>query len=151
MTVAIDFADLVEFAPVRRPLALAPALDPVRVPRPCRHPQQTGGDLVTLLAPSAASVAAPLRLTRRGLVVLSGLVVAVALAVVVLAWGSAPPARTTPASTQVVSVQSGDTLWSIASRVAPGRDPRAEVADLQRINHLSSVALIPGQLLRTTD
>jgi hypothetical protein len=153
MTVAVDFADvdladLVEIAPVRWPLTPVP--DPVRVPRPCHPVRPANRDLITLFAPSEASVAPPLRLTRRGVVVLTGLVVAIAVAVVALAWRSAPPARSVPGSARVVSVQAGDTLWSIASRVAPDRDPRAEVADLQRINDLSSVALTPGQLLRTT-
>jgi LysM repeat protein len=44
-------------------------------------------------------------------------------------------------------VQPGDTLWSIASRLAPTRDPRAEVLDLQKINHLSGVDVFPGQVL----
>jgi LysM repeat protein len=48
-----------------------------------------------------------------------------------------------------VTVRSGDTLWSIASRVAPGADPRAEVATLQRLNHLRGTALTPGQVLAT--
>jgi len=47
-----------------------------------------------------------------------------------------------------VTVQSGDTLWSIAQSVAPNRDPRAVVADLQSRNHLSDVALSPGQTLK---
>jgi hypothetical protein len=40
-------------------------------------------------------------------------------------------------------------LWSIATQVAPSRDPRAEVAELQRVNHLDGVELAAGQLLRT--
>jgi LysM repeat protein len=46
-------------------------------------------------------------------------------------------------------VQQGDTLWSIAARVAPNTDPRAEVAHLQQLNHLADVAIVPGQLIRT--
>ena len=46
-------------------------------------------------------------------------------------------------------VGAGDSLWSIAARIAPQRDPRAEVADLQRVNHLASTDLTPGQILRT--
>ena len=34
------------------------------------------------------------------------------------------------------TVQAGDTLWSIARRVAPGRDPRAVVDQLIADNHL---------------
>ena len=48
-----------------------------------------------------------------------------------------------------VTVHRGDTLWDIASRVAPDRDPRAEVAVLQRLNHLDGTALQPGLTLRT--
>jgi LysM repeat protein len=48
-----------------------------------------------------------------------------------------------------VTVQPGDTLWKIATRVAPQRDPRAEVAALQQVNHLDSAGLVPGQVLRT--
>ncbi len=34
------------------------------------------------------------------------------------------------------TVRAGDTLWSIASRVAPGRDPRLVVDQLIAYNHL---------------
>jgi hypothetical protein len=148
MTVAIDFADLVEFVPVRRPLAPVP--DRMPAPGPERHPRHCDTPVVRLLPPSEASVAAPLRLTRRGVAVVAGLVVALAAVLIGLAWaGDSAP---TPAASvsQAVTVGPGDTLWSIAGRVAPDRDPRAEVADLQRINHLGSADLTPGQLLRTT-
>jgi predicted Zn-dependent protease len=52
-----------------------------------------------------------------------------------------------PVQSGVVTVQSGDTLWSIAHRAAPDRDPRAVVDDLRAHNHLSGVALTPGQTL----
>lgn len=44
-------------------------------------------------------------------------------------------------------VRSGDTLWSIAGRVAPGQDPRATVDSIARTNHLDPGALVPGQTL----
>jgi len=46
-------------------------------------------------------------------------------------------------------VNDGDTLWSIASQIAPQRDPRAVVATLERVNHLTGSILLPGQRLRT--
>jgi LysM repeat protein len=45
-------------------------------------------------------------------------------------------------------VQPGDTLWSIAGEVAPGRDPRRVVEQIRRSNHLDSVSLTPGQTLK---
>jgi LysM repeat protein len=106
--------------------------------------------ILTLVRPSAASVAAPLRLTRRGVVVLGLAVAALAVALLSLAALSAPSAGAGPGpQPATVTVHQGDTLWAIAARVAPDRDPRAEVAQLQRRNHLDGVALTPGQVLHT--
>lgn len=132
MSVATEFAPVV-FIPER-----------ARTVRP-------DATVLTLHAPSPASVAPPLRLTRRGVVVLGTLVAVLAAALLAVAGLSAPSgsgagSHAAPAS---VTVRSGDTLWSIASRVAPGSDPRAEVATLQRLNHLSGTALTPGQVLAT--
>lgn len=106
---------------------------------------------VTMLhrLPEAAN-APRLRLTRRGVHVLAVAVAVAAVGLVLLARASAPssdaPAVAVPAT---VTVHSGDTLWSIAGRVAPQRDAAAEVAELQQLNHLSGAALVPGQVLRT--
>jgi LysM repeat protein len=141
------FAPRVAAAPQRR-LTAVPAQ-----PAPARAPERPVATVAELHRPRAAEHAAPLRLTRRGVVVVAALVSALGACLVWLAAASA----TTPASSgaahaaqgaQVVTVAPGDTLWSIASRVAPGRDPRAEVAALQRRNHLAGVDLSPGQRLR---
>jgi LysM repeat protein len=47
-----------------------------------------------------------------------------------------------------VVVQPGDTLWSIASPVAGSGDVRATVAEIRRLNGLSSARLVPGQTLQ---
>jgi LysM repeat protein len=92
-----------------------------------------------------------MRLTRRGVLVLALAVALAAVGLVWLAWLSAPAAGAHPPATPAsVTVQSGDTLWSIATRVAPGRDPRDEVARLQRLNHLDGADLAAGQVLRTS-
>ncbi|HET6877277.1 MAG TPA: LysM peptidoglycan-binding domain-containing protein [Jatrophihabitans sp.] len=103
---------------------------------------------VHLLRPPAEVGAASWHLTRRGVAVLAAAVAIAALGLVWLAGRSAPPAANagTPGPA-VVTVHAGDTLWAIASRVAPGADPRAEVALLQRINGLRGAALVPGQQL----
>ena len=49
-------------------------------------------------------------------------------------------------STATVVVQPGDTLWAIAGRVAPDRDPRAVVEDIVAANDLTG-DLVPGQAL----
>ena len=118
-----------------------------------RRPERPLATVTDLYRPSERSVAPPLRLTRRGTLVLSGLVAMLAAGLVGLAWASAPPSASSGSAVSVapaiVTVQAGDSLWTIAARVAPQTDPRAEVAQLQRINHLGGVELLPGQLIRT--
>ena len=120
----------------------------VYLPASVRPHEQPSAAILTLRRPSAESVAAPLRLTRRGVVALSAAVVALGVVLVALAGLSAPSPGSRPAPPATVTVHDGDTLWAIASRVAPDRDPRAEVADLQRRNHLAGVTLTAGQVLR---
>jgi Tfp pilus assembly protein FimV len=131
----------IEFAPV------------AHVPLRCR-PQSSGDAAVLpLYRPSSSAVATPVRLTRRGVVVLAVAVAVLAAALLSLARVSAPSdandGRAPLSRPATVTVIAGDTLWSIASRLAPDRDPRAEVADLQRLNGLAGVALSAGQVLRT--
>jgi Tfp pilus assembly protein FimV len=75
------------------------------------------------------------------------LVAAVAAVALVVAPGlarGAGPER--PAARVTYTVQPGDTLWSIARRVAPGRDPRPVVDRLIQVNHLGD-GLQAGQQL----
>jgi LysM repeat protein len=118
------------------------------------RPAEQLATVTALYQPSEVSIAAPLRLTRRGVVALAGVVAVLAAALVLLAWLSAPGSaaagsaagRAVPAT---ITVQPGDTLWGIATSLAPQRDPRAEVAELQQLNSLGSGSLVPGQVLRT--
>jgi nucleoid-associated protein YgaU len=94
--------------------------------------------------------APPVRLTRRGLFTIA-LGVALAGGLLLLtahlsAGSPAPRHAVSPAA--VVTVQPGDTLWSIAGQVAPGRDPRRVIEQLRRSNHLDTVSLTPGQTLK---
>jgi LysM repeat protein len=50
--------------------------------------------------------------------------------------------------TGYVTVEPGDTLWSVASRTAPDRDPHDVVAELIRLNGLGSGAVHAGEVLR---
>lgn len=84
-----------------------------------------------------------LRLTRRGRVVVSLCITA--LAITVLALGAmfgasqaqASDVTTDSAEFSYVVAQPGDSLWSIASQIAPAADPRDVIYDLQRLNQIS--------------
>lgn len=145
--------------PVRH-LTAVPAGVPVRVPgsrvreddRPAVRAPRTGSASVSVLLPPEHE-RPPVRLTRRGVVVLALAVAALGALLVWLAALSAPSADGAApggaaAVPTVVTVGAGDTLWSIAGRVAPNDDPRATVEHLRDLNHLDSVALEPGQQLR---
>ena len=46
-------------------------------------------------------------------------------------------------------VRAGDTLWSIAARIAgPQADPRPVVDELVQANHVSTGVIVPGETLR---
>ena len=54
--------------------------------------------------------------------------------------------RPPPASHSIV-VQPGQTLWGIATQVAPHADPRATIQQIIVLNHLPSTGLRAGQEL----
>lgn len=103
---------------------------------------------------AAVRVAAPrpvgeVRLTRRGRGVVVGAMVSLILAAgVVLGDGSVATEESgTAPETRVVAVSPGDTLWAIASEIAPG-DTREVVDEIKRLNALDSAAVSAGQRLR---
>jgi LysM repeat protein len=95
-----------------------------------------------------------LRLTRRGRVVLTTLV-SVPLVVGSLflvanageAAATAPTVASTHAHFHYVTVQDGQSLWSIAERVAPNADPREVIAEIVSLNQLQSGDVVPGERL----
>ncbi len=93
--------------------------------------------------------ARPIRLTRRGWAVA---VLAVGIALAGALWlaqssamASSAPHRSPPST---VVVRLNDTLWSIATRIAPDRDPRVVVSELEQRNYLTSPTVHVGQVLR---
>jgi Tfp pilus assembly protein FimV len=52
-----------------------------------------------------------------------------------------------PAARRTYVVRSGDTLWAIATAVAPGQDPRVTVDSIEAANHVDAGTLRPGQTL----
>ncbi len=59
----------------------------------------------------------------------------------------APKAAMRPVAARSYVVRDGDTLWSIATQVAAGRDPRVVVQRLTAANHLVEASIVPGQVL----
>ncbi|WP_322761699.1 LysM peptidoglycan-binding domain-containing protein [Frankia sp. Cr2] len=91
----------------------------------------------------------PLRLTRRGrlvLIVLVAVVFCLILSVARVTSLAAP--RGAGASSRVHVVQPGETLWGIARVLAPEGDTRVIVARLAGMNQLATIDLVPGQTLR---
>lgn len=94
-----------------------------------------------------------LRLTRRGRMVLASLAAApavIALGIAIVSSGSAIASADRGASPDhfaSVTVLPGDTLWSIASDVAPEADPRDVIDDIVRLNVLDSAQLNIGETL----
>ena len=96
-----------------------------------------------------------LRLTRRGRIVLIGLpLVLLAALILSLAGLLNSPAKAadtasgltvTPAVS--VTVQPGESLWAIAGKVDPDRDPRDVIADIVQLNDLQAGKVMPGQQL----
>lgn len=71
------------------------------------------------------------------------------LAAAVLGVGVAASAAGAAGSAEptVVVVQPDDTLWSVAARHAPGRDPFRTIEEIQRLNGIADHTIHPGQQL----
>ena len=101
---------------------------------------------------NAAGSAGPrLRLTPRGRRVFTTLA-ALPLVIVALAFAlnggvatASSDGSTVPVET--VTVGAGQSLWELASEIAPQADPRDVIADLVSFNHLTTTQITPGQQL----
>ena len=121
------------------PAATAPA---ATAPAPTARPQPARGRPVTV----------PLRLTRRGRVVIA---VAAALLVAALSLVIAASAQATnhPQSSRgaqhliQVTVRPGQSLWSVAENADPGADTRAVIQQIVELNGLTGDVVTAGQRL----
>lgn len=90
------------------------------------------------------------RLTRRGRVVLSALIVLPLLVgggALLASGGAMAGIESSATSFHHLTVQPGESLWSIAQRVAPHSDPRDVVAAFVDLNGLSSSMVQAGEQL----
>jgi hypothetical protein len=131
-------------SPRRRPRVDGTTTDPLSV-RGC------SGEVVGRYAQERHE-SAPLRLTRRGRLLVTALSVLVfGSAILVLGLSVAGVLEPGPHFTHTVPVQvaPGQTLWSIAQTMNPGQDPGTVVEKIADVNKLSSPAAItPGQTLQ---
>ncbi len=100
---------------------------------------------------NAVAVTPGLRLTRRGRALLVLVLAVVLLSAFSLGRAGSQAAdqaggggAASPAST---TVQPGESLWSVAERIAPDNDTRQVVAQIRRLNDLSGSQLQVGQQL----
>lgn len=100
---------------------------------------------------TATSAAPRVRLTRRGRAVLVLLLAALLLTVFSLGQRDTQAAAVgagsgASAPTETI-VQPGESLWSVAQRIAPDNDPREVIAQIRRLNDLETSDLLIGQHL----
>ena len=136
-------------APVRPTLARTAPLRPAPARRTpgARVVRPTSRSGAAALSRTARPAARRLRLTRRGRVIAVVLVLAAVYAAFGLGRASAG-SEAVPQHAHAVTVQPGDSLWSIAVRTMPKSDPRDAVAQLKSLNHLSSSSVVVGEQLQ---
>jgi hypothetical protein len=88
----------------------------------------------------------PIRLTRRGRVVIMAILVLLAAAIAALA--AIPSQAAAPAAPpRVVVVHPGESLWTIVERYHAGADSVRAVKELRAVNHLAGSTVYPGEEL----
>lgn len=122
----------------RSPIASAPRLVPVPQRAAVRPP---------VAHRAAPAKAARLRLTRRGRIVLVVLPALLALSGALLAAAPGVAEAAPRQAPHTVVVGTGDTLWTIAERIAPNTDPRVTVSAIERANGLAGARLDAGTVL----
>ena len=133
------------------PLAPASSRRPIRTtsaPRSVRTPVRTTPQVRAARSARVSMQKPAAQLTRRGrLVVLLGGVIALFSAVVMFGSFSNATLTSQGPATQIVVVQPGESLWSIAQTIAPGADPRETVSRIRDLNGMTSAVVVKGQSL----
>jgi hypothetical protein len=121
------------------------------------RPQAAHAGVARSLEAGARPARTRVRLTRRGRIVVAGLITASMLLVAALAWlagtaradaaGGGVPSSAVYHSLRSVVVLPGQSLWSIATQYEPGSDPRNVIQEIIDLNALSGTSVQPGEHL----
>ena len=118
-----------------------------------QEPGQGRAPIRTAAVRDATAARTPVRLTRRGRLVLTGAgVLAIGVVSLVLAGAaqatghSGAPAGPGKAVTKVF-VRPGDSLWSLAEAYDPNADTRLVIQDILQLNSMTTDQVQPGQVL----
>lgn len=124
-------------------------ITPIRPALSSRQAAMRPSPVVPSRAATSPTAAGRIRLTRRGRVVFTTLAAAPLIAVAAWLGVQALPAVATSNSSSVVfeyaTIEAGQSLWQLASAIAPEADPRDVIADVMRLNQLDSSTVSPGQ------
>jgi len=119
--------------------------------RPAGAPAAVSG--ATPAAVPGATYGAPLRLTRRGRVVLAAVAALLVTVIALFAAGAAqatnhgPSPRAARQNLVQVFVRPGQSLWSVAESADPDQDTRAVIQQIIDLNSLSGDTVAAGQQL----
>ena len=113
------------------------------------RPRPASDSARTLRAVPPAALRGEVRLTRRGrfVVFVAALLFVLGAALFLGATSVATNHAGTDQPTEAVMVGEGDTLWAIASDLAPDGEVREMVATIKELNALDSAMLVAGQTL----
>lgn len=144
-----DFVTAPERSRPARPLRGRPAEGTRPVPRPVPVPRRSLGELATEKPHRASESSRGLRRLLPGVATLAALA-GIWVGAAALSATHDRPLTVLPGSAKVAGgysyvVRPGDTIWSIASRLDPGGDPRPLVARLE--SQLHGRSLQPGMKL----
>ncbi|MET0933039.1 MAG: LysM peptidoglycan-binding domain-containing protein [Mycetocola sp.] len=124
-------------------------ITPIRPALSSRQAAMRPSPVVSSRAAAAPQGTGRIRLTRRGRVVFTTLAAAPLIGIAAWLGVNALPAVATSSSSSVVfeyaTIESGQSLWALASSIAPEADPRDVIADVMRLNQLDSSTVSPGQ------
>jgi LysM domain len=149
-TTAVPVAPATAATPAASATAAAPATPAVRT-APAPGAPAAPARPVRRQAPRAQVADPPLRLTRRGKIVVAVAAALLAAGLSLVIAASAQATSHSPGAAQQglakVTVRAGQSLWSVAESADPNADTRAVIQQIIELNGLSADAVMPGQSL----